>query len=50
MTITAERAHTGSLAGGEGRPAQKPATFPSCADRGPDEARQAWDLAKGTRR
>jgi hypothetical protein len=50
MTTTAERTHTGGLAAGEGPPAQTPATFLTCADRGRDAARQAWNLAKGTRR
>ncbi len=49
-TTTAKRAHTGSPAGGEGWPAQTPATFLTCADPGWDEARQAWNLAKGTGR
>ncbi len=50
MTTTAERTHTGSLAGGEGWPAQTPATFLTCAEPGRDEARHSWNLAKGTRR
>jgi hypothetical protein len=47
---TAERTHTGGMADGERWPAQTPATFLTCADRGWDEARHSWNLAKGIRR